>query len=90
MKLEESFFVIDLTKLDAPEDCLCPLCKTDIFPYNETGENHNVIETKTGKNNSSDKIVVLCKKCGSVIHLVGLEAFSELYSSFLEILVPYS
>jgi len=63
-------YIIDLTKIDGEGDVPCPLCGTILSPEDETETTYKILETKL-KNDSLEGLVLLCKKCGSKIHLVG-------------------
>jgi len=65
-----SSYVVDLTKIDGEGDVTCPLCRTILSPEDETETTYKILETKL-KNDSLEELVILCKKCGSKIHLVG-------------------
>jgi len=65
-----SSYVVDLTKIDGEGDVPCPLCGALLSPEDETETTYKILETKL-KNDSLEELVILCKKCGSKIHLVG-------------------
>ena len=65
-----SSYVVDLTKIDGEGDVTCPLCGAILSPEDETEATYKILETKL-KNDSLEELVILCKKCGSKIHLVG-------------------
>jgi len=65
-----SSYVVDLTKIDGEGDVPCPLCRTILSPEDETENTYKILETKL-KNDVLEELVILCKKCGSQIHLVG-------------------
>ena len=63
-------YTVDLTKIDGDGAFPCPKCGVIISPDDETEEIYQIIDTRT-KNNELTELVLLCKKCGSKIKLVG-------------------
>ena len=52
------------------EETPCPKCGTVISPDDETEEIYQIVETKV-KNDELAELVLMCKRCGSTIKLVG-------------------
>jgi len=63
-------FTVDLTKIGGEGDFPCPKCGVTISPDDETEKVYSVLETKV-EGGSLEELIILCKKCGSEIHLVG-------------------
>jgi hypothetical protein len=69
-------FEVDLTKIQGDGDFPCSNCGVIISPEDETDDVYEVIETKvTGQ--SLEELVIRCKKCGSLLRLVGFTALEE-------------
>jgi predicted RNA-binding Zn-ribbon protein involved in translation (DUF1610 family) len=69
-------YVIDLTKIDGDGAFPCPKCGTVISPDDESEENYQIVDTKV-KNDELTELVVICKKCGTTIKLVGFMSQSQ-------------
>jgi predicted RNA-binding Zn-ribbon protein involved in translation (DUF1610 family) len=63
-------YTVDLTKIDGDGAFPCPKCGSVISPDDETEENYQIVNTKV-KNDELAELVVVCKKCGTSIKLVG-------------------
>lgn len=63
-------YTIDLTKIDGDGAFPCPKCESLISPDDESEENYQIVDTKV-KNDELAELVVVCKKCGTAIKLVG-------------------
>ena len=63
-------YTVDLTKIDGDGAFPCPKCGTIISPDDESEENYQIVNTKV-KNDELAELVVICKKCGITIKLVG-------------------
>ena len=61
---------VDLAKIEGNGDFQCPRCGTIISPDDSSEEKYSVLEPKVNRN-GLEEIVLLCKKCGSHIHLTG-------------------
>jgi len=72
----ETSYTIDLTKIDGDGAFSCPKCGTLISPEDETEETYHIVETKV-KDDELAELVLSCKKCGSIIKLVGFLAQPE-------------
>ena len=68
---------IDLREIEGDGNFLCPTCKEVISPDDESGLTYDVVEIKTKEDGSMEDVIIKCKKCGSIIHLVGFEALPE-------------
>jgi len=69
-------FIVDLTKIEGEGDFPCPKCSVTISPEDETGKVYSILETKV-KGDSLEELIILCKKCGSEIHLVGFLSLAD-------------
>ena len=63
-------YTIDLTKIDGDGAFPCPKCGSVISPDDESEENYQIVDTKV-KNDELAELLVVCKKCGITIKLVG-------------------
>lgn len=63
-------YTIDLTKIDGDGAFPCPKCGSIISPDDETEELYHIIDTKV-KEDKLTELLLVCKKCGSTIKLVG-------------------
>ncbi len=61
---------IDLTKIDGDGAFPCPKCGSVISPDDESDTTYQIVETKV-KNDNLEELVLSCKKCGTLIKLVG-------------------
>jgi predicted RNA-binding Zn-ribbon protein involved in translation (DUF1610 family) len=62
--------VIDLTKIDGDGAFPCPKCGTVISPDDESEENYQIVDTQVQRD-QLEALIVICKKCGTSIKLVG-------------------
>jgi len=69
-------YVIDLRKIDGDGAFPCPSCGTVISPDDESEEIYQIVDTKV-KNDELAELVVICKKCGTKIKLVGFASQSH-------------
>ena len=72
MNKKQKLYKIDLRKLDPASkgEFPCPRCGVIISPDDETEEVYTIAETST-KKGMLEKLLLVCKKCGSKIELVG-------------------
>jgi predicted RNA-binding Zn-ribbon protein involved in translation (DUF1610 family) len=68
---------VDLTKIDGDGDFSCPQCGIVISPEDSTQEKYSILEPKVNKN-GLEEVVILCKSCGSHIHLTGFSLLQEI------------
>lgn len=73
-------FKLDLKKIDGEGDFPCPKCGVTISPDDVSEETYRILEVKS-RGKRLEKLVILCNKCGSIIHLVGFELLDE-YEEF--------
>ena len=69
MKAANSY-TIDLTKIEGTGDFPCPHCGVNLSPEDESEDVYSILKTEV-KGDSLEELILLCKKCGSQIHLVG-------------------
>jgi predicted RNA-binding Zn-ribbon protein involved in translation (DUF1610 family) len=69
-------YEIDLTKIDGDGAFPCPKCGSVISPDDESEETYHIVDTKV-KNDELSELVILCKKCGTAIKLVGFVSQPE-------------
>jgi rubrerythrin len=69
-------YEIDLTKIDGDGAFPCPKCGTVISPDDESEEMYQIVNTKV-KNDELAELVIMCKKCGTTIKLVGFVSQPE-------------
>ena len=63
-------YTVDLTKIDGDGAFPCPKCGSIISPDDESEDNYQIVDTKV-RNDELAELVVMCKKCGITIKLVG-------------------
>ncbi len=68
---------VDLTKIDGDGDFSCPQCGIVISPEDSTEEKYQVLEPKVNSN-GLEAVEILCKSCGSHIHLTGFSILQEI------------
>ena len=73
---QQQIFHIDLTKIDGDGDFPCPSCGEIISPDDDSGIPYDIIDVKT-KNGSLEKLIIICNRCKSLIHLTGFENLTE-------------
>ncbi len=73
-----SAFRIDLSTIDGDGEFPCPSCGKPISPDDETEVTYIITDVKTREDGSLETLSVLCKQCGSTIHLEGFEALNGL------------
>lgn len=61
---------IDLTKIDGDGAFPCPKCGSVISPDDESDTTYQIVETKVN-NDNLEELVLSCKKCGTMVRLVG-------------------
>ena len=72
-----SNFKIDLVTIDGEGEFPCPSCGETISPDDFTSVLYDIVDIKVKEDYSLEEISLLCKKCGSIIHLVGFDALEE-------------
>lgn len=68
---------VDLTKIDGDGDFSCPQCGIVISPEDSTEEKYQVLEPKVNRH-GLEEVEILCKSCGSHIHLTGFSILQEI------------
>jgi len=67
---KDVMYTVDLTKIDGDGAFPCPKCGAIISPDDESEEVYTILETKV-KGDKLAELILMCKKCGSKIRLVG-------------------
>ncbi len=67
---KDVMYTVDLTKIDGDGAFPCPKCGEIISPDDESEEVYTILETKV-KGDELAELILMCKKCGSKIRLVG-------------------
>ena len=67
---KDVMYTVDLTKIDGDGAFPCPKCGVIISPDDESEEVYTILETKV-KGDKLAELILMCKKCGSKIRLVG-------------------
>jgi hypothetical protein len=65
-------YTINLAKTKRNGDFQCPKCEISISPTDLTKDTYTILETVM-KDESLEKIIIECNRCGAQIHLVGFE-----------------
>jgi len=65
-------FKIDITQTEEEGEFPCPKCRVIISPDDKTETVYKIVDTKV-VNQNLEEITIQCNKCGSKIHLVGLQ-----------------
>ncbi len=73
---QQQIFQVDLTKIDGDGDFPCPSCGQIISPDDESGATYEIVDVKM-KNDQLDKLVIVCSKCNSLIHISGFETLEQ-------------
>lgn len=73
-----SIYWLDLKKIEGYANLPCPSCGAIISPDDETGDTYNIADVKENEEGLLEEIVILCRKCGTIIHLEGFEALEKL------------
>jgi len=79
--VQVSAFTIDLNGIDGDGEFPCPSCMARISPDDESEATYRILDIKTREDGSLESLSILCKQCGSTIHLEGFEALNELSDS---------
>ena len=66
-------YKIDLTEIVGEGEFPCPSCGEIISPDDESGTGYDILDVKTKKDKLLEEILVMRKKCGSMIRLEGFE-----------------
>ena len=65
-------FVIDLRQIDGDGDFLCPKCKSLISPDDTSEDVYGELKAVVDKSGANlEAILLRCKKCKSVIKIIG-------------------
>lgn len=75
---QRSIFRIDLTEIEGEGEFPCPRCGEIISPDDFTCVLYDIIDMRQKEDDSLEELSLLCKKCGSIIQLVGFEALEEI------------
>lgn len=70
-------FSIDLSRIRGTGKFKCPKCGVTISPDDFSEDVYTVLQPVM-KKNRLEKIVLQCNRCGSTIHLIGLDFLEEL------------
>jgi phage terminase large subunit GpA-like protein len=73
---QQQIFQVDLTKIDGVGDFPCPSCGETISPDDESGVTYEIVDVKM-ENDSIDKLIIVCNKCSSLIHISGFESLNQ-------------
>jgi DNA-directed RNA polymerase subunit RPC12/RpoP len=69
-------FVVDLSKTKRSGEFKCPKCGGKISPDDQSEDAYTVLETVM-KGEYLEKLILQCNKCGSKIHLTGLNILED-------------
>jgi len=69
-------FKIDLRKIEGEGEFPCPVCGELISPDDESGVTYGVVETIADEDGDVQEVTIQCRKCRSLIQLVGFEALA--------------
>jgi len=73
---QQQIFQVDLTKIDGVGDFPCPSCGETISPDDESGVTYEIVDVNV-KNDSIDKLIIVCNKCSSLIHITGFASLNQ-------------
>jgi len=73
---QQQIFQVDLTKIDGDGDFPCPSCGQIISPDDESGVTYEIVDVKM-ENDQLDKLVIVCSKCSSLIHITGFASLNQ-------------
>jgi hypothetical protein len=76
-----SVFTIDLEKIKGDGDFNCLLCQETISPDDESGKVYEIVALSICNNGSLSRTSIICRRCGSIIHLEGFGMLCEKYHS---------
>ncbi|MEM2110500.1 MAG: hypothetical protein QXX08_01315 [Candidatus Bathyarchaeia archaeon] len=76
--VQKSAFRINLNEIEGEGEFPCPSCGIIISPDDESGIIYDTIEVNTKKDGALKELVILCKKCQSMIRLEGFEMLEKL------------
>ena len=74
---KRSVFTIDLGMIKGDGDIICPLCQVTISPEDESGKIYEIVALTMNDHGSLHKTSIICKDCGSIIHLAGFRILNE-------------
>jgi hypothetical protein len=81
--VRRSVFTIDLAKLKGDGDFTCPLCKVTISPDDESGTTYEIVALTMRDNGLLKTTSIICRRCGTIIHLQGFQKLNEKYHTSL-------
>ncbi|MFH0896843.1 MAG: hypothetical protein V1850_02185 [Candidatus Bathyarchaeota archaeon] len=70
--MSKLMYAVDLIKIDGEGDFLCPRCRMNISPEDETEDTYSMLGFHL-ENSALKEVVIACKKCRSIIHLRGFD-----------------
>ena len=70
-------FTFDLGMIKGYGDITGPLCQVTISPEDESGKVYEIVALTMNDHGSLHKTSIICKKCGSIIHLAGFRMLNE-------------
>jgi len=69
-------YTVDIAKTKRKGEFKCPKCGTEISPDDMTENTYIILDTII-KEDSLEKLILACKKCGSQIHLIGFHLLNN-------------
>jgi DNA-directed RNA polymerase subunit RPC12/RpoP len=75
--MQVTLLTVDLTKIRGKGDFRCPRCGIKISPDDSTEETYAILEPIM-KEDSLEKILLQCNKCGSKIYLTGFYGLNQI------------
>jgi len=82
--MQRSECKVNLTKIVGEGEFPYPSCEEVISPDDGSETVYSILDVKTNEDNLLEEILVVCKKCGSMVRLEGFEMLKEIKNELFD------